>query len=76
MRQAKRLVTRDLPTPPFPETIAITFFTEAPSRKDTCKSRDLQFELQVEQLCVQFSEFSAICNPKNVIIRFVYIIKL
>ena len=28
--QAKRLVTSDFPTPPLPETIPITFFTEEP----------------------------------------------
>ena len=53
--EASRLVTRDLPTPPLPLTTAITFLTDAPSRRGLRKLsavRSEQFWLQVEQSCV------------------------
>ena len=56
--EARREVTVDLPTPPFPETIPITFFTLQPSASFALKSgvpplregqsvpQELQLELQ------------------------------
>ena len=63
MRQAIRDVTKDFPTPPFPLTTPITFFTELAgfnfSRK-LCGSFVLlpQFAVQLPQSCVQFSAVS------------------
>jgi phage-related protein len=54
---------RDFPTPPFPLTTAITFFTEeflCGSFNKLSALRELQLEAQLEQLCEQFSDFSAI----------------
>ena len=62
MRQAIRDVTKDFPTPPFPLTTPITFFTELAgfnfSRK-LCGSFVLlpQFAVQLPQSCVQFYAF-------------------
>ena len=47
---ASRQVTRDLPTPPFPLTTAITFFTDAPSCRYFRKSTGSEhFSAQFEQ---------------------------
>jgi hypothetical protein len=53
-------VTKDLPTPPFPLTTAITFFISldscgCTSRLSGCNSLSEQSELQVPQLLLQFS---------------------
>ena len=40
---ARRDVTRDFPTPPFPLTIQITFLTELSLLRYACKSRSAQF---------------------------------
>ena len=64
---ARREVTRDLPTPPFPLTMPITFPTELAGFKGSKKLvrsvvRLLQFSLQELQSWVQFSLTSLIFN--------------
>ena len=63
-KTARRDVTSDLPTPPFPLTTAIIFLISEKTFGSAAKLdvaafplvRDAQFEPQVSQLCVQFSE--------------------